>query len=150
MMTGLDVAHVFYSGDVTALKKVVAGELQTQFAGYGAAKEYVASGKLRALAVTSATRERGLPDVPTIGEFVRGYELTFWTGIGAPRNTSSDIVARLSREITASLSDSSVLAQLSETGHVPMPLAPAAFEKLVADETGRLRKLVNSTGIKPQ
>ena len=150
MMTGLDVAHVFYSGAVATLKKVVGGGLQTQFTGYGAAKEYVASGKLRAVAVTSARRERSLPDIPTIGEFVQGYELSFWIGIGAPRNTSPEIVARLNREITASLSDSNVLVRLSEQDHVPMPMTAHAFGQLVADDTARLGNLVKWTGIKPQ
>jgi tripartite-type tricarboxylate transporter receptor subunit TctC len=150
MMTGLDVAHVLYSGDATALKNLLAGELQTQFAGLGATKGYIAAGKVRALAVGSATRERGLPDTPTIGEFIPRYEMSAWLGIGAPKNTRPEIVAKLNNEIAAGLSHSKVQSHLAEEGHVPMPMTSAQFEKFVAQETERLGKLVKLTGIKPQ
>ena len=111
-----------------------------QFAGLGAAKSYVTSGQLRALAVTSATREPALPDIPTVGEFVPGYEMSGWLGIGAPRNIRAEIVERLSKEITAGLSDPVVPARLAHSNHVPMPMKSAEFAKFVADETEKLGK----------
>ena len=121
-----------------------------QFAGLGAAKEHIASGKLRALAVTAATRARALPDVPTVGESLPGYEVNSWLGIGAPRNTPMEIVERLAREITSAVSDSNVQARILDSGHEPMPMTRAAFEKFVADETEKFGKLVKLTGIKSQ
>ena len=150
MTTGLDLTHVPYPGDGPAIRDLIAGKVQFQFAGLGAAKGYLASGQLRALAVTTATRVQVLPDVPTVGEFVRGYELTSWFGIGAPRNVRSEIVERLEKDITAILSDSDVQARIIDSGHVPVPMPRAAFEKFIAAETDKFGKLVTLTGLKPQ
>jgi tripartite-type tricarboxylate transporter receptor subunit TctC len=150
MMTGLKMARSSIEGDVPALIAVAAGKLQLQFAGLGAGKPYITSGQLRALAVGSARREQALPDVPTIGEFVPGYEMSAWLGIGAPKNTRTEIVERLSKEITAGLSDPVVQARLAHSNHIPMPMTSTEFGKFVADETEKLGKLVRLTGMKPQ
>jgi tripartite-type tricarboxylate transporter receptor subunit TctC len=150
MMSGIQITRVSISGDVPALIALAAGKLQLQFAGLSAAKPYVTSGQLRALAVASATREHALPDIPTIGEFVPGYAMNGWLGIGAPKNTRAEIVERLSKEITAGLSDPLVQARLAHSSHIPMPMTSTDFRKFVADETEKLGKLVRLTGMKPQ
>ncbi len=150
MTTGLDMPHVPYSGDVLALNDLVAGKVQLHFAAIGAAMGYVTSGKVRALAVTSARRARALPEIPTVGDFLSGYEATTWLGISAPKSIPAGTVERLNKEINASLADSNVMARLANMGHVPMPMTSAEFEKFVAEETEKWGKVVKLTGIKPQ
>src|SRR5262249_53314284 len=117
----------------------------------GAAIEYIKPSKLRALAVTTATRTEILPDVPTVGDFLPGYAATTWTGIGAPRNTPSNVIDLLNKEINAGLADASMKAQFAELGHVPMPMAPAEFGRFVAAETEKWAPVVKAVGItKPQ
>jgi tripartite-type tricarboxylate transporter receptor subunit TctC len=149
MMSGVQVTRVSYSGDVAAVKDLLAGKVQVQFAGLGAAQEHVTSGKLRALAVSSSVRVRSLPDVPTIGEFIPGYELTAWLGIAAPKNTPTDTIERMSKEVAAGLADPEVQSRLA-AGHVPMPMTAAEFGKFMASETDRLGKLAKLTGVKAQ
>ena len=128
MTTGLELAHVPYPGDSPAIKELIAGKVQMQFAGLAAAKGHFASGQLRALAVTSATRVQVLPEIPTLGEFSRGYELMSWFGIGAPRNARSEILLRSEKEMTAILSDPAVQERIIDWGHVPAAMPRAAFQ----------------------
>jgi tripartite-type tricarboxylate transporter receptor subunit TctC len=112
--------------------------------------EYVRAGKLRALAVTTATRSLVLPDVPTVGDFVPGYEASSWHGIGVPKNTPADIIEKLNDEINAVLADPKVIARLAEFGGVPMPMTPVQFGQFVANETDKWAKVVTFAGIKPE
>jgi tripartite-type tricarboxylate transporter receptor subunit TctC len=148
--TGVDMSHVPYPGDVPALNDLLAGKVQLQFSGLGAAMEYIKSGKVRALAVTTASRSEALPDVPTVSEFLPGYEASTWTGIGAPKSTSTEIVGRLNKEINTGLADPMMKARLDELGMVPMPMTPAEFGNFVANETEKWGKVVKLVGIKPQ
>jgi tripartite-type tricarboxylate transporter receptor subunit TctC len=109
---------------------------------------YVKDGRLRALAVTTATRSPVLPDIPTVAEFVPGYEASFWSGIGAPKDTPPEIVDKLNREINAALADPKMNARLAEWGSTPLPGSPADFGKLIADETEKLGKVVKFSGAK--
>ena len=112
--------------------------------------EYIKAGRLRALAVTTATRLEVLPDVPTMGEFVPGYEASGWSGIGAPRNTPAEIIDTLNKEINAALADPKMRARLADLGGTPLPGSPAQFGKLIADETEKWGKVIKFAGIKPQ
>ena len=112
--------------------------------------DYIRAGKLRALAVTTATRSAALPDVPTVGEFVPGYEASRWFGIGAPKNTPAEIIDKLNREINAGLADPKIKARLADLGGEPMPMSPADFGKLIADETEKWGKVVRAAGIKAE
>ena len=113
-----------------------------------ASLEYVRTGKLRALGVTSATRWQTLPEVPTIGEFVPDYEVNLWNGVGAPRDTPAEIVEKLNGEINAGLADPKIRARLAELGSVPMPLSPTEFGKLWADDTEKWGKVIRAANIK--
>jgi len=150
MTIGGDVPHVTYPGDVPALNDLVAGKVQLQFSGLGAAMKYIKPGKLRALAVTTATRTEFLPDVPTVGDFLPGYAATTWLGIGAPKDTPAEIIERLNKEINAGLADASLKAQFAKLGHVPMPMTPTDFGRFVAAETEKWGPVVKAVGIKPQ
>ena len=149
VMTGIDVRHEPYPSDPQALTDLLGGKVQVQFSGLGAAIEYIRTGKLRALAVTAATRSQALPDVPTAGEFVTGYEASSWFGVGAPRNTPAEVVDRLNKAINGSLADAKTKARLDELGNVPMPMTPGEFGKFVAEETEKWAKVVKLAGLKP-
>jgi tripartite-type tricarboxylate transporter receptor subunit TctC len=149
VMTGLDMPHVPYPGDAQALVDLLNGKVQVQFSGPGAAIEYIRTGKLRALAVTTKTRFQALPDVPTVGEFVAGYEASSWFGIGAPKGTPTAIIDRVNKEINVGFVDLKVKARLDELGNLPMPMTPAEFGKFVADETEKWARVVKLAGIKP-
>ena len=112
--------------------------------------EYIRAGKLRPLAVTTATRWEALPGIPTVGEFVPGYEASVWFGVGAPRNTPTDVVDRLSREINAGLADPKIKARLADQGGTVLPGSPADFGKLIAEETEKWGKVVKFAGIKAE
>jgi tripartite-type tricarboxylate transporter receptor subunit TctC len=150
MRIGGDMPHVTYPGDVPALNDLVAGKVQLQFSGLGAAMEYIKPGKLRALAVTTAIRTEFLPDVPTVGDFLPGYAATTWLGIGAPKDTPAEIVERLNKEINAGLADVSLKARLADLGHLPMPMTAAEFARFVAAEKEKWGPVVKAVGIKPQ
>ena len=120
------------------------------FASMSSSIEYVRAGKLRALAVTTATRSPVLPDIPTVTEFVSGYEASFWTGVGAPKKTPAEIVDKLNDEINAALADPRMKARLAELGVTALPGSPADFGKLIADETEKWAKVIKFAGIKPQ
>ena len=120
------------------------------FASMSSSIEYVRAGRLRALAVTTATRSPVLPDLPTVGEFVPDYEASFWTGIGAPKSTPPEIVDKLNKEINAALADPKMKARLAELGVTALPGSPADFGKLIAEETEKWGKMVRAANIKPE
>ena len=150
MMTGVNPVHVPYRGAGPALVDLIGGQVQVMFASLSSSIEYVRAGKLRALAVTTATRSPVLPDIPTVAEFVPGYEASFWTGIVAPRNTPMEIVEKLNKEVNAGLADLKIKARLAGMGATALPGSPADFGKLIAEETEKWGKVVKFADIKPQ
>ncbi len=148
MMTGVDLVHVPYRGAGPALIDLLAGQMQVLFATMSSSIGYIRDGRLRALGVTTATRSPVLPDVPTVAEFVPGYEASFWSGIGAPKNTPAEIVNTLNREINAALANPKMKARFADLGSTPLPGSPADFGKLIADETDTLAKVVKFCGAK--
>ena len=116
MMTGVNMVHVPYRGGAPALTDLIGGQVQVMFAALLSSIEYIRAGKLRALAVTTATRSEALPDIPTVGEFVPGYEASSWYGVGAPKNTPAEIVDKLNKEINAGLADPKIKARLRRPG----------------------------------
>jgi tripartite-type tricarboxylate transporter receptor subunit TctC len=148
MMTGVSMLHVPYRGTAPALTDLLGGQVQVYFAGLSPAIEHIRAGSLRALAVTSAIRSEVLPNVSTVGEFVPGFEAEGWTGIGAPRNTPADIVAKLNKEINAALADPKMKARFADLSGTVLPGSPADFGKLIADETEKWGKVVKFAGIK--
>jgi tripartite-type tricarboxylate transporter receptor subunit TctC len=149
-MAKVDMAHVPYRGSAPAITDLLGGQVQVYFAPIAASIEYVRAGKLRALAVTTANRARALPDVPTVGEFVPGYEASAFYGIAAPKNTAPQIVDKLNKEINAALADSKFKARLADLGSSPFPGSPADFGRLIAGETEKWGKVVKFAGIKPE
>jgi tripartite-type tricarboxylate transporter receptor subunit TctC len=150
MMAGVDMLSVPYRGDGPALVALLGGQVQVMFAPVPASIAYIQAGKLRALAVTSATRVTVLPDVPTVGEFVPGYEASSWQGVAAPKNTPAEIVEKLNTEINTALGDPTINERLADLGGSPMAMTPAAFGKLIADETEKWAKVVKFSGAKPE
>jgi len=150
MMAGVNVVHVPYRGAGPALVDLLAGQVQVGFPSMPSSIEYVRAGKLRALAVTSATRSDALPDIPTVGEFLPGYEASASYGIGAPKNTPAEIVDKLNEAINAGLADPTIKARLADLGGVPMPMSPAEFGKLIADETEKWAKVIRAANIKAE
>ena len=149
MMTGVDMVHVPYRGAAPAITDLLAGQVEVNFGAMPASIEHIRAGKLRALAVTTATRSEALPDIPTVGEFVPGYEASSWWGVGAPKNTPADIVATLNKEINAGLADPKIKARLADLGGTVIAGSPADFGKLIADETEKWAKVVKFSGAKP-
>jgi tripartite-type tricarboxylate transporter receptor subunit TctC len=150
MMAGVNLVHVPYRGAGPALVDVLAGQVQVGFPSMPSSIEYVRAGKLRALAVTGATRSDALPDIPTVGEFLPGYEASAWFGVGAPKATPAEIVEKLNKEINAGLSDPELRRRLAEGGGTVLPGSPADFGKLIAAETEKWAKVIKSAGIKPE
>ena len=148
VMAGVDLVHVPYRGLAPALTDLIGGQLQAIFATTPPAIEYIRSGKLRALAVTSAMRSEALPDLPTIGEFLPGYEATFLVGLGAPKNTSTEIINKLNNEINAGLVDPKIKARIADFGAIPFVISPSDFAKFIADETEKWAKVIRAAGIK--
>jgi tripartite-type tricarboxylate transporter receptor subunit TctC len=140
MMTGIDIVHIPYRGGGPALADLLAGQVQLMFPGTTASIPYIRAGTLRALAVTTTTRSELLPDIPTVGDFVPGYESSLIDGVGAPRDTPPEIIDRLNKQINASFADPKLRAQLADLGGTPLPGSPAEFAKLMADETGKWEK----------
>jgi tripartite-type tricarboxylate transporter receptor subunit TctC len=147
MMTGVDLPHVPYRGSAPALTDLLAGQVEMLFADYSAI-EYVRAGRLRALAVTSATRSPILPDVPAMNESVPGYEASGWYGVVAPRNTPTEIVDKLNRDINAILADPKLNARFADLGATALVTSPANFGKLMVDETDKWTKVVKFSGAK--
>jgi tripartite-type tricarboxylate transporter receptor subunit TctC len=149
-MTGVNLVVVAYRGGGPALIDLLGGQMQVMFEPTVAALEFIRSGKLRALAVTTTTRSEVLPDIPTVSEFVPGYEASQWYGIGAPKDTPPDVVATLNKEINAALADPKLRARLADLGGIPTPMTPAEFAKLIADETEKWGKVVRTGNIKAE
>jgi tripartite-type tricarboxylate transporter receptor subunit TctC len=141
---------VHYRGAGPALVDLLGGQVQVMFASISSSIEYVRAGKLRSLAVTAATPSPVLPDIPMVTEFVPGYDFSFWTGIGAPRNTPAEIVDKLNKEINAALADPKMKARFAELGVIAFRGSPADFGKFIAEETEKWGKVVNFAGIKPE
>jgi tripartite-type tricarboxylate transporter receptor subunit TctC len=150
MMAGVNLVHVPYRGGGPALTDLLSGQVQVMFATMPSSIEYIRAGKLRALAVATATRSEALPDVPTVGEFVPGYEASSWSGLGAPRATPAEIVDKLNKEVNAALDDPKMKARLADLGGVALPGSPADFGKLIADETEKWAKVIKFAGIKSE
>ena len=150
MMAGVNLVHVPYRGGGPALTDLLSGQVQVMFATMPSSIEYIRAGKLRALAVATATRSEALPDVPTVGEFVPGYEASSWSGVGAPRATPAEIVDKLNKEINAGLADPKMKARLADLGGTVLPGPPSDFGKLIAEETEKWAKVVKFAGIKPE
>ena len=148
MMTGVNMIHVPYRGGALALTDMVGGQVQVMFDNIPTAMEFVKSGKLRGLAVTGAARSETLPDLPTVADFLPGYEATSWYGVGAPKGTPKEIIDKLNREVQTILADPKTKARFSELGAIMQPGTPAEFGKLVADETEKWGKVVKFSGAK--
>jgi tripartite-type tricarboxylate transporter receptor subunit TctC len=148
MMTGVNMVHVPYRGGAPAVSDLLGGQLQVMFDILSESFEYIRAGRLRSLAVTTATRFPALPDVPTVSEFVPGYEATAWWGVGAPKNTPADIIDKLNREINAGLADPKIRARFADLGGTAMGGSPADFGKLIADETEKWGKVVRAANMK--
>ena len=150
MMAGVDMVHVPYRGQGPAITDLLGGQVQVLFATTAETTEYIAVGRLRALAVTTARRVGALPDVPTVGDFVTGYESSQWYGYGVPRNTPAGIIERLNTEINAALADPRMRARLADLGGTVLGGSPAEFGKLIAGETEKWAKVVRAANIKSE
>ena len=150
MMTGINTVHVPYRGAAPALADLVAGQVQAYFAPTAASIEYIRAGKLRALAVTTATRSEALPDIPAVNEFVPGYEASGWSGFGSPKGTPTEVIDKLNKEINAGLADPKIKAQLADLGSPALAGLPADFGKLIADESDKWGKVIRAANIKAE
>ena len=148
-MTGVDLVHVPYRGGAPALTDLLGGQVQVFFGLLSTTIEYIKAGKVRALAVTSPVRARSLPQVPAVGEFVKGYEATSWFGIGAPSNTPAEIINRLNRETNAALADPKIKSQLTDLGGTTLVLSPADFGEHIVRETEKWSRVIRAANIKP-
>jgi tripartite-type tricarboxylate transporter receptor subunit TctC len=149
LMTGTDLVHVPYRGNGPALAALLGGEVQVVFPTPPSSIEFIRTGKLRGLATTGAARADALPDMPTVAEFVPGYETSAWYGIGGPHGIPADVVDRIGREIDAGLADPRMRKRFAELGGAPMKLAPPEFRKLIADETEKWARVIRKANIKP-
>jgi tripartite-type tricarboxylate transporter receptor subunit TctC len=150
MMADVDMLHVPYRGTPAALTALVAGEVQVMIDTLSTSIEQIRSGRLRALAVTASTRSEALPDVPTLGEFVPGYEATVWLGMGAPRNTPPEIIERLNKEVNAGLADPKIKARIADLGYTPFMSSSAEFGRFIVSETEKWGNVVRAANIKPE
>jgi tripartite-type tricarboxylate transporter receptor subunit TctC len=150
MMAGVNLVHVPYRGQGPALTDLLGGQVQVLFAATPGTTEYITTGKLRALAVTSASRAQMLPELKTVADFVPGYEASQWYGIGVPRNTPVEIVDKLNKEINAAIADPAMKARFAAIGGEPLPGSPAEFGKLISEETEKWGRVVRAAGVKPE
>jgi tripartite-type tricarboxylate transporter receptor subunit TctC len=150
MMAGVNMTHVPYRGSAPALTDLLGGQVQVVFDTTLASIEYIRAGRLRPLAVTTATRLEALPEIPTVSDFLPGYEASGWYGVGAPKNTPTEIVDKLNNEINAALANPKMKAQLADLGGIVLALSPAEFGKLIADETEKWGKVIRAANIKPE
>jgi tripartite-type tricarboxylate transporter receptor subunit TctC len=150
MMTGVNMVHVPYRGVAPALTDLVGGQVQVAFGSLLSTTEYIRSGKMRALGVTMAIRTQALPGIPTMGEFVPGFEASQWYGVGAPKNTPPQIIDKLNKEINAGLADPKMKSRLADLGGTVLAGSPAEFGKLIADETEKWGKVIRALNIKAE
>ncbi len=150
MMAQVKLVHVPYRGQGPALSDLLGGQVEVLFAATPGTADFISSGQLRALAVTTAARAAVLPQLPPVGDAVPGYEASQWYGLSAPKNTPADIVDKLNREINAALADPAMLARLAAIGGEPLPGTPAGFAALIAEETEKWAKVVRAAGLKPE
>jgi tripartite-type tricarboxylate transporter receptor subunit TctC len=150
MMTGVNMVHVPYRGGGPALTDLLAGQVQVFFPPMVVPVGQIRAGKLRALAVTTATRSEALPDIPTVGEFVPGYEASVWFGLGVPKGTPAEVINKLNQETNAALTDIKIKARTAESGGTVLPGSPADFGKLIAEETEKWAQVVREANIKPE
>ena len=148
MMTGIEMTHVPYRGSPQSLTGLFGGETQVIFDTLATSIEHIKAGRLRALAVTSASRSEQLPDVPTIGEFLSGYEATSWQGLGAPKGTPVEIIERLSGEASAAIADATLKSRIENLGYATFPIAAAELTRFIADETEKWAKVIRAANIK--
>jgi tripartite-type tricarboxylate transporter receptor subunit TctC len=149
-MTGLHLQHVPYRGDGPAMVDLIGGQVQVGFATMTASIAYIRADKLRPLAVTTLKRSDALPNIPTVSEFVPGFEASSWFGIAAPKDTPADIIDKLNRETNAGLADPKIAARLADMGGIPLTGSPADYGKLIADETAKWGKVIRDAGIKAE
>jgi len=149
-MTEVNLVHVPYRGIAPALNDLLGGQVQMTFASMPSSIEYIRAGKLRALAVTTATRSEVLPDLPTVGEFVPGYEASSWYGVGAPKATPAEIVEKLNKEVNAGLANPKLKARFADVGGDVLALSPADFGRLIAEETEKWGKVIRAANIKSE
>ena len=150
MMTGIDMVHVPYKGSAPSLTDLLGGQVQVTFATMPSSIEYVRTGRLRALAVTTATRSPALPEVPTVGEFVPGYEVSTWYGVCARVGTPAEVIDKINKEINAGLADPTMKTRLADLGGITIAGSPDDFGKLIADETEKWGKVIRAANIKPE
>jgi tripartite-type tricarboxylate transporter receptor subunit TctC len=148
MIAGVNMLHVPYRGGAPALTDLIGGQVQMMFDPVPTSIEYIKAGKVRALAVSTATRSEALPDIPTLGDFLPGFEASNWYGVGAPKNTPVEIVEKLNKEINAALADPEMKARLADLGGTVIPGSPTQFAKLIADETEKWAKVIKFAGLK--
>ena len=149
-MTGANLQHVPYRGDGPAMADLVAGQVQVGFATMTASIGFIRADRLRPLAVCTTKRSEALPDIPTVADFVPGFEASSWFGIAAPKGTPADIVERLNREVNAGLADPTIKARLADMGGTPLSGSPAEYGKLIANETEKWGKVIRAAGIKAE
>jgi tripartite-type tricarboxylate transporter receptor subunit TctC len=149
MMAGVNLVHVPYRGNGPALAALLGGEVEVLFPTPPSSIEYIRTGKLRGLATTGATRSEALPDLPTVGESVPGYETSAWYGVGVPKGTPVEIIDKIGKEINAGLADPKMKARFADLGGAPMPMAPAELAKLIADETAKWAEVIRKANLKP-
>ena len=150
MMTGINMQHVPYRGAPPALTDLIAGQVDVMFDNLPSSIEHIRAGRLRPLGVSSKVRWDGLPDVPTIGDTVPGFETSAWAGIGAPKGTPADVIEKLNKEIAAGLADPKIKARILELGGTPLTSSPAEFGRLIADESAKWGKVVKFSGAKAE
>jgi tripartite-type tricarboxylate transporter receptor subunit TctC len=146
MMTGVNMLHVPYRGAALALTDLIGGQVDLMFDNMPSSIEYIRAGRLRPLAVSTTTRLESLPDIPTVGDFVPGFETSAWGGIGAPKDTPGEIIDKLNREINAALADPKMNARLADLGGLVLPLSPAEYARRIAEETEKWGKVIKFAG----
>jgi tripartite-type tricarboxylate transporter receptor subunit TctC len=150
MMSGVDLVHVPYRGAAPALTDMIGGQVQVMFDNTASSLEHIRAGRLRALAATSATRSEALPEIPTLAEFLAGYEASSWVGFGVPKNTPTDIIDKLNKMVNAGLADPKIKARLADMGGALLSGSPGEFRKFVAAETEKWAKVIKFAGIKAE
>ena len=149
-MTGVDMLHVPYRNDTAAITDLMAGRVEAYFIALAGAAEFIKAGKVRALAVTTSERSPAFPDIPTVAESVPGYEASLRNGLGAPRATPADVIARLNTEVNAGLNDPTLKAKFADLGSQTLPLSPAEYGKIIVEETEKWGKVIRAAGIKAE